>query len=642
MPLVSKQPKPIRGRIRLKGARTPSSGSEDACFERDTYIEDQPSEGAIFSSPSGSPIDVGMWPLHPRVRTRRGLSNAFSGCATLGPKVVVNDNTLCYLVNYHVFNDSHGDTDENTEGQSKVASGHDEEKAACSERLEHHTKNEISSESNEQSVFSDLRAFSGKGYRSIGKSGSMSKAFGLDTHVTTDWALCEIPTEQNEYGQVTPKRGKRPPMPVLDITTPVPGQMVYTIGRTSGFRYARIGQVPAVVKGESKGTTMEWFLENIDSVTTEDEWATSGTGLPGDSGVGVVDVQTNKLVGQLWGRGSYFGTPPRKIALFTAITDVFDDIEARRPDLGRPKLVYQTARTSESGTEPVDGSEAPEKLKQSSPSVDNSEYLVQTPPRLSESHEVDSSDESTLLTEIFDNSCEESDVSESTVDEVPAIELLAEILSDDSHLQPLLQVGTSELGLRRHEFSTRLAGMLKTYSAELKRAAETPRQLDGSEFVAENAGSIAESMILRHARRQLVRYVEVHDIQHSTSTNSENNRQRTSKWANAPQEETGKDRTDIGDPETRERAQGILRHKNDSIDMVIGLRGFLADGTPLRNLRGSLQELVDSHAKVGLINSAIRDREGQRMPSKWGDAVLYHPIGYSTCINTRCRISCPA
>jgi hypothetical protein len=55
--------------------------------------------------------------------------------------------------------------------------------------------------------------------------------------------------------------------------------------------------------------------------------------------------------------------------------------------------------------------------------------------------------------------------------------------------------------------------------------------------------------------------------------------------------------------------------------MVIGLREFLADGTPLRNLRGSLQELVDSHAKVGLINSAIHDRDGQRIPSKWRTTV---------------------
>lgn len=651
MPLVSKQPKPIRGRIRLKGARTPSSGSEDVRSDRDAYIENQPLEVGFFSTTSGSPMDVRQRPLRPRVRNRRGLSNAFSGCATLGPKVIVNDNTSCYLVNYHIFNDSHGDTEENTEGHSKVARDHnDGEKAVCSERLKHRTENEIVSESNEKSIFSELRAFSGKGYRSIGKSGSMSKAFGLDTHVTTDWALCDnIPAEQqNEYEQVTAKRGKRPPMPVLDITTPVPGRMVYTVGRTSGFKYARIGQVPAVVKGESKGTTMEWFLENIDSVSTEEEWATSGTGLPGDSGAGVVDVQTNKLVGQLWGRGSYFGTPPRKIALFTAITDVFDDIEARCPELGRPKLAYQTARTADSGKESIDGSGVPETLKQSSPSVDNSEYLTQDQHKFqatskpSEPNEVDSSDESTLLTDIFDSSCEESDTSVSTVDEVPAIELLAEILSDDSHLQPLLQFGTSELGLRRHDLSTRLTGMLKSYSAELKRAAETPRQLDGSEFVAENAGSIAESMILRQAKRQLVRYVEVHDIQRSTSTNSENNRQRSSKRANAPQEEIGKDGTGIGDPEPRERVRGILRDNNDSIDMVIGLRGFLADGTPLRNLRGSLQELVDSHAKVGLINSAIRDIDGQKLPSKLDDAVLHHGSGYSTCINTRRRISCPA
>jgi hypothetical protein len=460
----------------------------------------------------------------------------------------------------------------------------------------------------------------------------MSKAFGLDTHVTTDWALCDdIAVEkQNEFEQVTAKRGKRPQMPVLDVTTPVPGRMVYTIGRTSGFKYARIGQVPAALIRERKGTTMEWFLENIDSVSTEEEWATSGTGLPGDSGAGIVDVQTNKLVGQLWGRGSYFGTPPRKIALFTAITDVFDDIEARCPEIGRPKLAYEAARSSGSGIESTDGSGVRETLDQSSLSVDNSEYLTQdqhkfqATPEPSEPNEVDSSDESTLLTDIFDSSCEESDTSVSTVDEMPAIELLAEILSDDSHLQPLLQFGTSELGPRRHDLSTRLTGMLKSYSAELKRGAETPRQRDGSEFVAENAGSIAESMILRQARRQLVRYVEVHDIQRSTSANSENNRQDSLKRAKA-QHEIRKDRTGIGNPEQSEIKRGVRRHSNEYIDMVIGLRGFLADGAPLRNLRGSLQELVDSHAKVELIHSAIRDMDRQRMPSKLNGAVLQHP-----------------
>jgi hypothetical protein len=246
------------------------------------------------------------------------------------------------------------------------------------------------------------------------------------------------------------------------------------------------------------------------------------------------------------------------------------------------------------------------------------------------------------MTDTFDTSCEESDTSVSTVDEVPAAELLAEILSDDSHLQPLLQVVTSELGPTRHDLSTRLTGMLNSYSADLNRTAETRRQLDGSEFVADNAERIARSMISRQARRQLVPYVEVYDIQRSTSANSETDGHGYPKRAKAPQQEIGKDRTGIGDPEPRERVRGAIRHNNDYIDMVISLRGFLADGTPLRNLRGSLQELVDSHAKAGLINSAIRDRDKRRWPSKLDDAVLHHTSGYSTCINTRCRVPCPA
>jgi hypothetical protein len=77
--------------------------------------------------------------------------------------------------------------DEVIEGRSKFMSGHDgEEKAVASERFKHHTNIEIPSKTNEKREPSKLRAFSGKGYRSIGKSGSISKAFGLDTHVIAD------------------------------------------------------------------------------------------------------------------------------------------------------------------------------------------------------------------------------------------------------------------------------------------------------------------------------------------------------------------------------------------------------------------------------------------------------------------------
>jgi len=301
-----------------------------------------------------------------------------------------------------------------------------------------------------------------------------------------------------------------------------------------------------------------------------------------------------------------------------------DDIEARCPELGRPKLASRTESTSSgSGKESIDCFGEIEKSQQSRASFDNSEYVThyqykpQAPSSPSEPEEADSSDESTLITDIFDSSCEESDTSVSTVDEVPAFELIAEILSDDIHLQPLLQVGTSELGPRRRVLSTRLTSMLKSYSAELKKKAETSRQLHGSKFVAENAGSIAESMIRIHTIRQLARYVEVHDIQRSASTSSNDDRQRSSKRVGISQEDSEGDRFGDGDPEIYGGVEDIPLHDNDYVGMVIGLREFLADGTPPRNLRGSLQELVDSHAKVGLINSAIHDRDGQRIPSKW-------------------------
>jgi hypothetical protein len=61
-------------------------------------------------------------------------------------------------------------------------------------------------------------------------------------------------------------------------------------------------------------------------------------GLPGDSGAAVVDFETDRLIGMIWGRNTYKATSTSsRLVLFTPITAVFDDIEEKL-GLGRPTL----------------------------------------------------------------------------------------------------------------------------------------------------------------------------------------------------------------------------------------------------------------------------------------------------------------
>ncbi|TDZ13985.1 hypothetical protein C8035_v002968 [Colletotrichum spinosum] len=161
--------------------------------------------------------------------------------------------------------------------------------------------------------------------------------------VVTDWILISSRSQQANILRHFPSET----MPLLK-TTPVkttssitPGAAVISTGRTSGQQRGQICEIPAYVNAETSGTgksTREWFVEEPFSAGSDTEsWIRGGIGVEGDSGAAIVDVETNSLVGQLWGRNTYFGPGPR-LTFFTPINDIFDDIQERCGQQSRPKL----------------------------------------------------------------------------------------------------------------------------------------------------------------------------------------------------------------------------------------------------------------------------------------------------------------
>lgn len=159
--------------------------------------------------------------------------------------------------------------------------------------------------------------------------------------VVTDWALISSQRQQANMlrrfpSTATPQLEE----PITRVCSVAPGAEVCGTGRTSGFQHGQICEIPAYIDGRKNGTgkaTREWFIEEPFGCEDEDSWIRGGMGVPGDSGAGVVDCETNALVGQLWGRNRYYGPGPR-VAFFTPIFDVFDDIQERCGQQTRPQL----------------------------------------------------------------------------------------------------------------------------------------------------------------------------------------------------------------------------------------------------------------------------------------------------------------
>ncbi|KAI2607832.1 hypothetical protein GGR54DRAFT_633251 [Hypoxylon sp. NC1633] len=162
--------------------------------------------------------------------------------------------------------------------------------------------------------------------------------------VVTDWALISAKTQQANLLRKSPTTSQRQEMPVTSMSSIVPGAAVCATGRTSGFQRGQVCEIPAYLDGAENGTgkaSREWYIEEPypydNEGTDEERWIRGGIGVEGDSGAAIIDCESNAIVGQLWGRNKYYGPGPR-FAYFTPIFDIFDDIQEKCGQEGRPQL----------------------------------------------------------------------------------------------------------------------------------------------------------------------------------------------------------------------------------------------------------------------------------------------------------------
>jgi len=158
-------------------------------------------------------------------------------------------------------------------------------------------------------------------------------AFQVDPpEVVTDWVL--ISTAASEPNALRlPKASADKQCPHVTMSLVLPEAKIHSTGRTSGYQYGHVCQIPAYLDADqghgAARSTREWYVEQPqDSEYSEDYWLESGPGLPGDSGAPVVDSENNTLYGQLWGRNKYWGPGPR-IIYFTAMQDIDIDIQEK-------------------------------------------------------------------------------------------------------------------------------------------------------------------------------------------------------------------------------------------------------------------------------------------------------------------------
>lgn len=163
-------------------------------------------------------------------------------------------------------------------------------------------------------------------------------------HVVTDWALLRAKTTSDQANLLRRFPCESNPLfkqPIVNSTSAVvPGGVVLSSGRTSGYQKGQVCDIPAYVSGDENGTgkaTREWFIEEPWASDDEEAWIRGGIGVEGDSGAAVVDAEEGSLVGQLWGRNRYWGPGPR-ITYFTPIADILDDIQEKCGQDDRPKL----------------------------------------------------------------------------------------------------------------------------------------------------------------------------------------------------------------------------------------------------------------------------------------------------------------
>ncbi|KAL0936866.1 zinc finger protein 585a [Colletotrichum truncatum] len=259
--------------------------------------------------------------------------NGGDSAATLGPGIMLNDR-LGFIVSRHLFDNI---PDYDAENRPEFHLVHPAEidcpKGRQSRRI------------------AQLYIHSGQAYKT--QQTSRSLAWFTDnqilTQAVTDWAVCiaaEDTLAMKNCLRYAPKgiefEDSSDMIPGLSMTKPQL-RLICSTGRSSGLRYGVVCETPAVVKHMSSGQrSREWYVENALGLMSTEDWNSGGIGLPGDSGAVVVDVEDQRLIGQVWGRNVYSGNPGvQRITYFTHFMDIFDDISRHPSSLGYPVLMDQ-------------------------------------------------------------------------------------------------------------------------------------------------------------------------------------------------------------------------------------------------------------------------------------------------------------
>ncbi|KAI1407992.1 hypothetical protein F5Y13DRAFT_115865 [Hypoxylon sp. FL1857] len=265
-----------------------------------------------------------------------GPNQAEGGSATIGPLLHIAQK-FYHILNWHIFDDKGANRLWNASKPPALDAYHPS-----------------LAEPGEQSFsIGKTAAYSGPMHNTARVSGSIQKARSLalgkdvkETKTVTDWVLVETATghQVNKIRKATATTQSRCNSfseSIISIADPKFGssRLVYSTGRTSGYSFGQMSEV----LGESRlwnGTkTRNWSIESTDAQVPDEAWNHGGMGIPGDSGAPVIDKETNCLLGQIWGRNKYKTNPhDRPLTYFTAMSDIYDDIRERMPELGTPRL----------------------------------------------------------------------------------------------------------------------------------------------------------------------------------------------------------------------------------------------------------------------------------------------------------------
>jgi hypothetical protein len=124
---------------------------------------------------------------------------------------------------------------------------------------------------------------------------------------------------------------------VTDTCEIRPEGLVYSMGRSSGVQIGRVRKEMSFVKGAWSDTestkTYEWTVDWTGESQTKEEWNLGGLGIEGDSGAGVIDMESNSLCVQVWGTQGV-----QRVAYITAWDEIIDDIEEKHKQRLRATL----------------------------------------------------------------------------------------------------------------------------------------------------------------------------------------------------------------------------------------------------------------------------------------------------------------